>query len=138
MNKTQPSCLKANTGNKGESSMPIYVKSEIAPLKRVMLHRPGQELEHLTPNTLDRLLFDDIPYLEVAQQEHDRFAEILKKNGIDTSHFQLVKYLRELIFLCFCMIGMWPVNAPDSGEPNGSHLVFGRLCCCHQKRQNEQ
>ena len=33
--------------------MPIYVKSEIAPLKRVMLHRPGQELEHLTPGTLN-------------------------------------------------------------------------------------
>ena len=61
--------------------MPIYVKSEIAPLKRVMLHRPGQELEHLTPGTLDRLLFDDIPYLEVAQQEHDRFAQVLRENG---------------------------------------------------------
>ena len=63
--------------------MPIYVKSEIAQLKRVMLHRPGQELEHLTPNTLDRLLFDDIPYLEVAQQEHDRFAQVLRENGAE-------------------------------------------------------
>ena len=43
--------------------MSIYVKSEIAPLKRVLLHRPGEELEHLTPGTLDRLLFDDIPFL---------------------------------------------------------------------------
>ena len=38
--------------------MPIYVKSEIAQLRRVMLHRPGKELEHLTPGSLDRLLFD--------------------------------------------------------------------------------
>jgi arginine deiminase len=68
--------------------MPIYVKSEIAPLKRVMLHRPGQELEHLTPGTLDRLLFDDIPYLEVAQQEHDRFAQVLRENGSEVVYLE--------------------------------------------------
>ena len=68
--------------------MPIYVDSEIAPLKRVMLHRPGQELEHLTPNTLDRLLFDDIPYLEVAQQEHDRFAQVLRENGSEVVYLE--------------------------------------------------
>ena len=42
--------------------MPIQVRSEILPLKRVLLHRPGLELEHLVPDTLERLLFDDIPY----------------------------------------------------------------------------
>ena len=68
--------------------MPIYVKSEIAQLKRVMLHRPGQELEHLTPGTLDRLLFDDIPYLEVAQQEHDRFAQTLRENGAEVVYLE--------------------------------------------------
>ena len=70
--------------------MPIYVKSEIAPLKRVLLHRPGQELEHLTPGTLDRLLFDDIPFLTGAQQEHDQFAQVLRDNGAE------VVYLEEL------------------------------------------
>ncbi|MBR3077980.1 MAG: arginine deiminase [Oscillospiraceae bacterium] len=68
--------------------MPIYVKSEIAPLKRVMLHRPGRELEHLTPGTLDRLLFDDIPYLEVAQQEHDRFAQVLREAGAEVVYLE--------------------------------------------------
>ena len=68
--------------------MPIYVKSEIAQLKRVMLHRPGQELEHLTPGTLDRLLFDDIPYLEVAQQEHDQFARTLRENGAEVVYLE--------------------------------------------------
>ena len=43
--------------------MPICVKSEIGPLKRVLLQRPGRELEHLSPNTMGQLLFDDIPYL---------------------------------------------------------------------------
>ena len=68
--------------------MPIYVKSEIAPLQRVLLHRPGRELEHLTPGTLDRLLFDDIPYLEVAQQEHDRFAQVLREAGAEVVYLE--------------------------------------------------
>ena len=68
--------------------MAIYVKSEIAPLKRVMLHRPGKELEHLTPGTLDRLLFDDIPFLAGAQEEHDRFAQVLRENGAEVVYLE--------------------------------------------------
>ena len=68
--------------------MPIFVKSEIAPLKRVLLHRPGKELEHLTPGSLDRLLFDDIPYLEGAQQEHDQFARVLRENGAEVVYLE--------------------------------------------------
>ncbi len=70
--------------------MGIKVTSEIKPLKKVLLHRPGLELENLTPDYLDRLLFDDIPYLEVAQQEHDVFAQVLRSNGVE------VVYLHEL------------------------------------------
>ena len=44
--------------------MGVHVKSEIGILKRVMLHRPGRELEQLVPGELERLLFDDIPYLK--------------------------------------------------------------------------
>ena len=58
--------------------MAIHVKSEIGKLKKVMLHRPGQELEHLVPEDLERLLFDDIPYLKTAKIEHDMFAEIMR------------------------------------------------------------
>lgn len=46
--------------------MPVHVTSEIGPLKKVMLHRPGKELEQLVPRELERLLFDDIPYLKTA------------------------------------------------------------------------
>lgn len=60
----------------------INVYSEIGKLKTVLLHRPGKELENLTPAMLERLLFDDIPYLKVAQEEHDAFAETLRNNGI--------------------------------------------------------
>ena len=68
--------------------MPIYVKSEIAPLRRVLLHRPGRELEHLTPNSLDRLLFDDIPFLSGAQEEHDRFAQVLREAGAEVVYLE--------------------------------------------------
>lgn len=61
--------------------MPIQVFSEIGQLRRVLLHRPGRELEHLVPGSLERLLFDDIPYLKGAQAEHDSFAQILRYNG---------------------------------------------------------
>jgi len=45
---------------------PINVTSEIGRLKKVVLHRPGVELENLTPKWLEQLLFDDIPWLELA------------------------------------------------------------------------
>ena len=47
----------------------IHNTSEIGRLKKVMLHRPGRELENLMPEYLERLLFDDIPYLKEAQRE---------------------------------------------------------------------
>ncbi|HBA64071.1 MAG TPA: arginine deiminase [Lachnospiraceae bacterium] len=71
--------------------MPICVKSEIGPLKKVLLHRPAKELEHLVPGELERLLFDDIPYLKTAQSEHDIFAHILQENGAE------VVYLEDLM-----------------------------------------
>ena len=57
--------------------------SEIAPLKKVLMHRPGEEFLNLTPNTLERLLFDDIPYLKIAQEEHDAYANALRAEGIE-------------------------------------------------------
>ena len=68
--------------------MAINVKSEIKPLKKVLLHRPGRELLNLTPDTLERLLFDDIPFLKVAQQEHDAFAKILRDNGVEVVYLE--------------------------------------------------
>lgn len=69
----------------------INVTSEIKPLKKVLLHRPGNELLNLTPDTLQELLFDDIPYLPIAQREHDEFARVLKENGVE------VVYLENLV-----------------------------------------
>lgn len=57
--------------------------SEIAPCKKVLVHRPGEEFLNLTPNSLGRLLFDEIPYLKVAQQEHDAFTNALRAEGVE-------------------------------------------------------
>ena len=59
--------------------------SEIAPLKKVLVHRPGDEFLNLT------LLFDDIPYLKVAQMEHDAFTNALRSEGVE------VVYLVDLV-----------------------------------------
>ena len=66
----------------------IHNFSEIGKLNKVLLHRPGRELEKLTPNNFERLLFDDIPFLAVAQAEHDRFAEVLRENGVEVVYYQ--------------------------------------------------
>ncbi|MBM7543398.1 arginine deiminase [Periweissella beninensis] len=62
----------------------IKVNSEIGKLKTVLLKRPGEEVENITPDTMERLLFDDIPFLEIAQKEHDFFAQTLRDNGAET------------------------------------------------------
>ncbi|WP_373762859.1 arginine deiminase [Jeotgalibaca porci] len=77
--------MAANTGQA------VNIFSEIGKLKQVIVHRPGRELENLVPDYLDRLLFDDIPFLEAAQKEHDEFAKILEDNGVE------VLYLERLV-----------------------------------------
>lgn len=66
----------------------INVFSEIGPLRQVLLHRPGEELLNLMPEHLDRLLFDDIPYLKLAREEHDRFAQVLSEQGVEVLYLE--------------------------------------------------
>jgi arginine deiminase len=68
-----------------------YVDSEVGRLRTVMLHRPGPELARLTPRNNDSLLFDGIPWVARAQEEHDAFAAALAKHGVE------VLYLGELL-----------------------------------------
>jgi len=69
----------------------LNVYSDIGVLRTVLLHRPGQEINNLMPDFLERLLFDDIPFLDVAVEEHDAFANILKKKNVE------VLYLEDLV-----------------------------------------
>ncbi|MCU1685555.1 MAG: arcA [Amycolatopsis sp.] len=59
------------------------VDSEVGRLRTVLLHRPGNELKRLTPRNNDQLLFDSIPWVDRAQQEHDAFAEVLRGRGVE-------------------------------------------------------
>ena len=68
--------------------MTLSVYSEVSKLKKVLLHRPGTELEQLTPNHLGRMLFDDIPYLHGAQKEHDAFADTLRSEGAEVLYIE--------------------------------------------------
>ena len=61
--------------------------SEIGKLNKVLLHRLGSEVEGLVPDNFERLLFDDIPYLKVAQREHDIFADVLRENGVEVVYY---------------------------------------------------
>ena len=67
------------------------VDSEVGQLQTVMLHRPGPELKRLTPRNNDKLLFDGIPWVSRAQDEHDAFAEALRDRGVE------VLYLNDLL-----------------------------------------
>lgn len=91
----------------------IHVTSEIKPLKRVLLHRPGKELLNLTPDTLEELLFDDIPFLRVAQEEHDAFAKILRDNGTEVTYIEdlMTEVLEQHPELTDKFITQWLIEA---------------------------
>ena len=85
----------------------LHVPSEIGKLRKVCLHRPGDELLNLPPDELERLLFDDVPFLEVAQQEHDTFAQILRDQGVE------VLYLENLVAEVFDQVKLIPCGGGD-------------------------
>ncbi len=61
----------------------MSVDSEVRQLNTVLLHRPGDELRRLTPRNNDQLLFDGLPWVDRAQDEHDAFAELLRGRGVE-------------------------------------------------------
>jgi arginine deiminase len=68
-----------------------YADSEVGRLRTVVLHRPGRELLRLTPRNNGSLLFDGIPWVSKAQEEHDLFAGLLRDRGVE------VLYLANLL-----------------------------------------
>ncbi len=73
----------------------LNVTSEIGKLRAVLLHKPGRELEKLTPDYLSQLLFDDIPWLKKMKLEHDEFADVLRQRG--TSVYYVNELLTEVL-----------------------------------------
>lgn len=68
----------------------IQVYSEIGRLRKVLVNKPGNELRQVHPFYLQKMLFEDTPYLKAAQREHDAFTDILREHGVE------VFYLRDL------------------------------------------
>jgi arginine deiminase len=79
------------TSSNPGAAVPAGVDSEVGRLRTVLLHRPGPELQRLTPRNNDRLLFDGIPWVGRAQEEHDAFAKALRDRGVE------VLYLLDLL-----------------------------------------
>ncbi len=65
------------------STAALGANSEVGTLRTVILHRPGAELQRLTPQNNDKLLFDGLPWVARAQEEHDAFAELLRSRGVE-------------------------------------------------------
>src|SRR6201996_7581411 len=67
----------------GVSSGDLGCESEVGALRVAILHRPGAELRRLTPRNNDDLLFDGLPWVARAQEEHDMFAGLLRSRGVE-------------------------------------------------------
>ncbi len=87
--------------------------SEVGRLRTVMLHRPGPELKRLTPRNNDKLLFDGIPWISRAQDEHDAFAQALRDRDVE------VLYLMDLL------------TETLQSETARSHAISGAMSSLH-------
>jgi arginine deiminase len=90
--------------------------SEVGRLRTVLLHRPGTELQRLTPRNNDKLLFDGIPWVGRAQEEHDAFAQTLRDHGVEVLYLAdlLAQTLREPAARHQCVAAV--VNDPRHGD----------------------
>lgn len=76
--------------------MKLKLYSEFGTLRRVIMHRPGQEIERLTPQNSSELLFEDVPFLESMQEEHDEFFYLIK-NASDAKVYRLRQLLIDVV-----------------------------------------
>ncbi len=68
--------------------MAYHVGSEVGKLRQVIVHRPGLEMDRLTPSNKDALLFDDVMWTGQAQRDHDVFADALRAEGAEVLYVQ--------------------------------------------------
>lgn len=77
--------------------MNLRINSEFGTLKAVLMHRPGKEIDRLTPYNKEFLLFEDVPYLEALQKEHDAFSNLIKEST-GAQVFQLRELLIRVLY----------------------------------------
>jgi arginine deiminase len=76
----------SSTGTAPEASSgagALGVRDEISPLRTVLVHRPGRELERLTPDTRAELLFDEVLWRDRAEAQHREFVGLLRGQGVE-------------------------------------------------------
>ena len=97
----------------------LGVDSEVGTLRTVILHRPGAELKRLTPRNNDALLFDGLPWVARAQEEHDAFAALLRSRGVE------VLLLADLLTEAFASgaARIQGIAAAVDGRKLGPHLA---------------
>ncbi|MFC4874335.1 arginine deiminase family protein [Negadavirga shengliensis] len=86
--------------------MDLRINSEYGTLKSVMVHRPGKEIDRLTPYNKKLLLFEDVPYLEEMQREHDFFTTLIRQSTgaeVYLFHELLMEVLSDKALLCQLM-----------------------------------
>jgi arginine deiminase len=88
---TSEATTRDGAGDSTRDGSPLGADSEVGRLRTVVLHRPGPELKRLTPRNNDNLLFDGIPWVSRAQEEHDAFAHALRDRDVE------VLYLTDLL-----------------------------------------
>ena len=66
----------------------LNISNDVSPLKKVLMHTPGREIESIIPEFMDELLFEDIPYLEGLREEHRFFCRLLESAGAEVIYHQ--------------------------------------------------
>ncbi|MDQ0232388.1 arginine deiminase [Metabacillus malikii] len=107
----------------------LNITSEIGTLKTVVLKRPGPEVENMIPQNTQRFLFDDIPYLHMIQKEHDQFAGILRKQGVEVLDLKELltevfrtKDIKDLFVLDFLNESKAPFDENQIGQALENYL----------------
>jgi arginine deiminase len=110
--------------------MPLKVNSEIGRLRRVLLHRPGSEIDRMVPSMMEHLLFDDILDGEEARQEHDTFRQLLERLGVET--------LDATVLLCEALAAVPAAREELLDSLRGSHGVPDRVFAGLREVSNER
>src|SRR5215213_10597728 len=79
----RPRSCRSGSFRRRSKLMPLKVDSEIGRLRRVLVHRPGREIDWMVPTMMETLLFDDILDGEEAREEHDVFQKVLRQAGVE-------------------------------------------------------
>jgi arginine deiminase len=107
MSTTAPAAAEAPAPAVGAQALGVH--SEVGILRQVIVHRPGIELDRLTPDNCEELLFDDVLWSAKARAEHDAFVEVLR------SHDVVVHYFADLF-------------AETLALPSAREFALDRLC----------